>query len=184
MCVCLASHWVTQAKKLHIGRVTGDVSVLELFYEVGQDNLRDDVEVTTLTGLYHYGESPYPKVMCLKHEKMIKGSITDKQVHSVHACFGQLTGKSSFEMQQKDDSSGVATPESDVNLLTVFLQLRQWFLGKPWQLSLCMWSLCATFSIRGYVWTQKMPLHGHVFSALLHRVVVKLVSPRAWLNTT
>ena len=59
----------------------------------------------------------------MKFGKMIKGSISDEEAHSMFSCLQHVSGKSGFEIRRRDGSAGVITPQSDVNLMAVLPHL-------------------------------------------------------------
>jgi len=126
---------VNQMIETKISRCSKGLFPVELFpyyYEFGQEDLNSNVDVTIIIGNFSKVESIHPKLLCMKFGKMIKGSISDSEAHSMFSCLQHVTGKSGFEIRRRDGSAGVVTPQSDVNLMALLPHLHSAIPRKIW----------------------------------------------------
>jgi len=89
--------------------------------------------VTIIIGNFSKSESIHPKLLCIKFGKMIKGCISDVEAHSMFSCLQSVTGKFVFFIIiRRDGSTGVVTPQSDVNIMAVLPHLHSAIPRKVW----------------------------------------------------
>jgi len=68
----------------------------------------------------------------MKFGKMIKGSISNGEAHSMFSCLQHVTGKSGFEIRNRDGSTGVVPTQNDVNLMAVLPHFHSAIPRKVW----------------------------------------------------
>ena len=108
------------------------VDLFQYYFEFGQEDLTSNVDVTIILGNFSKSESIHPKLLCMKFGKMIKGTISDEEAHSMFSCLQHLSGKSGFEIRRRDGSAGVVSPQSDINLMAVLPHLHSAIPRKVW----------------------------------------------------
>ena len=103
----------------------GDIptDLFQFYQEVGQEDLRDDVDITLFFGTFTLEMSSRERLLCVKYGAMIRGRISDDEAHQMYSCFALQAGKQGYEMRRKDGSAGILTSQTDVNLLCLLPHL-------------------------------------------------------------
>lgn len=128
--ICLPQIVKTDIARLKRGLKSEDN--FSSFYEFGQEDLNDEVDICIIIGNFMKEEGGQPKLLCLKFGKMLYGKISEEEAHSLFCYLQLIAGKGGYELRRKDGSAGVTNSQSDINLLAVLPYLHSAVPRKLW----------------------------------------------------